>query len=61
MKLLWSERHGNDYIGYELYVFYAGQIIYKRWYKGDSNEKRLPSKLFQTPWTQTETLPWNKV
>jgi hypothetical protein len=32
--LLWSER-----IGHELYVYFRGKLIYKRWYKWKSTEK----------------------
>jgi len=32
--LLWSER-----IGHELYVYFRGKLIYKRWYKKGSTEK----------------------
>lgn len=36
--LLWSER-----IDGELYVYFRGKLIYKRWYKKGSNEKHQPS------------------
>lgn len=38
--VMWSERVGN-----ELYVYFAGKLIYKRWYKKNSTEKRQPSLL----------------
>lgn len=33
--LLWSERIGN-----ELYVYFRGKLIYKRWYKSKSTDKK---------------------
>lgn len=40
-KLLWSERHGD-----EIYVFFCGKLIYKRWLKKKSTEKRQQSVIF---------------
>lgn len=45
MKLFWAERHGD-----ELYVFYCGVLIYKRWYKSNSNVKKQPSIIFNEQW-----------
>lgn len=34
MKITWSERIGN-----ELYVYYCGTLIYKKWYNPGTNKK----------------------
>ncbi len=33
-------------IGDELYIYRNGALVMKRWYKHGTNEKRLPSLLF---------------
>lgn len=41
--MMWSERHGN-----EVYVFWNGQLIYKRWLNPDGGKQA--SALFNEHW-----------
>lgn len=49
--IMWSKR-----IGHELYVFFAGKLIYKKWFKKGTNEKSQPSVLFNKQWPNEEIL-----
>lgn len=42
--MMWSER-----VGSEIYVFYNGSLIYKRWLGADG-QKRQPSLLVNLEW-----------
>lgn len=52
--IMWSEVHGH-----ELYVFWRGRVIYKRWIdkkskKSKKGMKQQPSVLFNHQWPNVE-------
>jgi len=48
---MWSERHGN-----EVYVFWHGELVYKRWLD-DSGHKRHASMLVNREWPSVWIIP----
>jgi hypothetical protein len=51
----WTERIGN-----EIFLFHNGEIVYKRWLKPGTTEKRQPSFLFQSKgWRGEYIIPIN--
>jgi hypothetical protein len=48
--LMWAER-----IGHELYIFWRGKLIYKRWV-GKNGKKTQASVIFNEKWPNVEVI-----
>lgn len=48
--IMWAQQ-----IGHELYVFWRGKVIYKRW-TSKSGKKTQPSVLFNEQWPNEEII-----
>jgi hypothetical protein len=50
-KLMWTKRIGN-----ELYIYWRGKVIYKRWI-GKNGQKTQPSIIFNEKWPNEQVVP----